>query len=292
MGRGKAYSAAENLALCRAWIMVSQSSLTGADQKEAVFWDSVRIAFIAQQPALIEEGLWTHRSRSSTQNRFGTISHDVQKFASSFTFVEGKYSTGVLRETDKIKMATAIYNKMDVANLYDVGIGKEPCGDAFEFEHRWQELRKCPKFAGSGSRGVPRDHLQSEEIRVRGEDSSAANQIFAETSSNGERHPDSTIGSSPCPDLVRDNSTEKKGSNSFSRGGTLGKKFTLAKLQDEKYRLSIAKELTKMRKNAEERTSALKEANLLALFSLPHMIETLEAKLFFSNLAKQFMKKD
>jgi hypothetical protein len=38
--------------------------------------------------------------------------------------------------------------------------------------------------------------------------------------------------------------------------------------------------------------ASLKEANLLALFSLPHMIETPEAKLFFSNLAKQFMKKD
>jgi hypothetical protein len=184
--------------------------------------------------------------------------------------LKGSTPGGGLRETDKIKMATAIYNKMDVANLYDVGIRKEPCGVAFEFEHCWQELRKCPKFAGYGSRGVPRDLLQLEEIRVRGEDSFAANQNFAETSSNGERHPNSTIGSSPWPDLLRDNSTEKNGSNSFSRGGTPGKTLTSAKLQDEKYRLSIAKELTKMRKNAEERTSALKEANLLALFSLPH----------------------
>jgi hypothetical protein len=60
---------------------------------------------------------------------------------------------------------------------------------------------------------------------------------------------------------------------------------------DEKYRLSIVKELKKMRKNAENRTSVLKEANLLALSSLPYMIEIPEAKLFFSNLAKQSMRK-
>ncbi len=47
MGKGKAYTAAEDQHLCTAWVATSEDPITGTGQKKDAFWKSIMAAFSA-----------------------------------------------------------------------------------------------------------------------------------------------------------------------------------------------------------------------------------------------------
>jgi len=75
MGKGKAYTAAEDQHLCTAWVITSEDPITGTGQKKDAFWKSITATF-QRLSGPVEEP----RTLSSLQCRWASINKDATKF--------------------------------------------------------------------------------------------------------------------------------------------------------------------------------------------------------------------
>ena len=71
MGKGKAYLAEEDVALCRAWMRVSEDPITGSEQKADCFWQAVHKLFRGYGPGDDEGafGTWDKRNPNALRHR-------------------------------------------------------------------------------------------------------------------------------------------------------------------------------------------------------------------------------
>ncbi|KAG1451980.1 hypothetical protein G6F56_007941 [Rhizopus delemar] len=72
-GRGKSWTAEEDIQLCQSWIVVSEDPITGRDQRLPQMWDRIHENFAREIGG-------TTRSSGSLMNRYSAINKEVTFF--------------------------------------------------------------------------------------------------------------------------------------------------------------------------------------------------------------------
>jgi hypothetical protein len=75
MGKGKAYTVAEEQHLCTAWVITSEDPITGTSQKKDAFWKSIMATFQCLSGPVEDP-----RTLSSLQYYWASINKDATKF--------------------------------------------------------------------------------------------------------------------------------------------------------------------------------------------------------------------
>jgi hypothetical protein len=129
MGKGKAYTAAEDQHLCTAWVVTSEDPITGTGQKKDAFWKSITATF-QRLSGPVEEP----RTLSSLQCRWASINKDATKFNGIFTQLKSIPRSG-WNHTKYEEEALKLY--------------KEEVKEDFKFLPCWVYLKEKPKWVNT-----------------------------------------------------------------------------------------------------------------------------------------------
>ena len=129
MGKGKAYTAAEDQHLCTAWVITSEDPITGTGQKKDAFWKSIMATF-QRLSGPVEEP----RTLSSLQCRWASINKDATKFNGIFA---------QLKSIPRSGWNQAKYEE-EALKLY-----KEEVKEDFKFLPCWVYLKEKPKWVNT-----------------------------------------------------------------------------------------------------------------------------------------------
>lgn len=133
MGKGLAYSGAENLAIAQAWIQVSESPTIGKDRKLKDFWNEVYDAYKSKLGQ--EEHRAVGRDGQKLSGQWRLISRDVSKFNGYMEQVRSLNESGCTADDQRKKAAT----------LFQTEIGEE-----FKYQNVWDYLKDKPKWKETG----------------------------------------------------------------------------------------------------------------------------------------------
>ena len=147
MGKGKAYSAEEDVALCRAWMRVSEDPITGSEQKADCFWQAVHKIFRGYGPGEDESssGSWGMRNPNALRHRWMQVSRAVGKFGGIWHRVDAAHPSGKNSE-DILK--DAIKACEDIANAQG-----ERKREKLPYVECWKILRLARRWAGQTVNG-------------------------------------------------------------------------------------------------------------------------------------------
>lgn len=176
--RGGNYAVAEDEAITKAYILVSNDPITGSDQKGGTYYDRIYAAYKAKKP--VGAPL---RKQSSVETRCRTIQKECTRFSAMFSSVKQMKRSGV-NETDEVRLATALFNKREVEHP------NEDVGPKFRFLSCWELLRHFPKFAVA-DRAEARSSQQDEVTAAESEERSGS---VGETKEKTEGKEDSKAG--------------------------------------------------------------------------------------------------
>lgn len=266
MGRGKAWSHTEQLALARAWVRVSESPLAGADQKLGVFWGQVLSAFArlgndygidVSSPS--SKGRWKHRNWRSALSQHKVIFAACQKLNGLLKRVKDLGPTGFNSEEDFVKGAIALMSSLSAHDA-----AKKDAG-SFELLGHWKILRSIPKFQDTGCMREPPN---------------AAREANAASPGDSDAHPsdsshDSSAEASPGPQV--DSKPAVK-----ARGGHLGAKRAKRELEGKAHDESARKRMKEMADSSARRSELLEDAVMLKKKRLEQKDEEFRLKLFTS----------
>jgi len=160
-GRGRSWSHAEKMALCRAWLAVSRDPIIGTDQTSGEFYAAVVEAY--RRGFDLPAG-WLPRSAAAIVRfmRY-TLFKNVQLFAAVYARVHRRNLTGHLSEEDVIRAAEA---ELDAGDAYEAARANpdhdpeepEPQGrargrgfHAADWIPGWRILRSSDKFGGAAA---------------------------------------------------------------------------------------------------------------------------------------------
>ncbi|DAZ97897.1 TPA: hypothetical protein N0F65_012160 [Lagenidium giganteum] len=96
MGRGRMWSSAEDEALVRSYVAISEDSVHGTEQKSATFWSAIHAIFKSAHRSDSEA-----RSGQALRNRWQAISHDVSRFVECWSMVTARHESG--KSADDVK---------------------------------------------------------------------------------------------------------------------------------------------------------------------------------------------
>lgn len=222
--RGTNFEDDECVRLCRAWLSVSQNPSKGSGQKRDQFWTRVAKLFEDScPPGSIQ------RPQRSLESKWGTINHDVAKFASAYASVCDLNESGS-SEDDKIEKSKVFYQQTSQGNK------------PFMYMECWRTLRNAPKWMSYRAHGVKStpDKRHIEEI------------AFGD-SGVGEVQ----IGGGSVTSPVRPIGNKKS------------KKLVSVDLRSKKLQADFAKVTEAMVATNKEKVEVLKEAANLQLFLTP-----------------------
>ncbi|OSX74108.1 hypothetical protein BU14_0307s0010 [Porphyra umbilicalis] len=160
-GRGRSWSHAEKMALCRAWLAVSRDPIVGTDQTSAEFFAAVVEAY---RRGFTLPAAWLPRSAAAVIRflRY-TLFKNVQLFSAVYARVHRRNMTGNLSEEDLIRAAKA---EFDAGDAYEAARADpdhdpeepEPQGRArgrgfraADWIPSWRILRMLDKFGGAAA---------------------------------------------------------------------------------------------------------------------------------------------
>lgn len=133
MGAGKEYSPAENLAICKAWIQVSEDPIAGKDQKGEKFFAKVFSFYLVNME---KEKLPVNKGRTAcgVKNRWSKLNHDINMF-------NGHYGTST--STEKSGWETDDYVTAAMELYCTTSKDKKPFGNL----NCWAYLQNFPKWS-------------------------------------------------------------------------------------------------------------------------------------------------
>jgi hypothetical protein len=131
MGKGKAYTVAEDQSLCTAWVVTSEDPITGTDKKMNAFWKSIITTFQCLSRPMEEP-----RTLSSLQYRWASINKYAAKFNDIFTQLSSIPRTG---------WNQAKYEE-EALKLY-----KKEVQEDFKFLPCWLYIKEKPKLVNTFS---------------------------------------------------------------------------------------------------------------------------------------------
>ena len=133
MGGGKEYSSLENLAICKAWIQVSEDPIAGKDQKGEAFFSKV-FSFFLKNMEKENDPLAKGRTACGVKNRWSKLNHDINVF-------NGHYGTTI--STEKSGWETDDY----VTAALELYASSSKDGKSFAFLNCWSYLKNFPKWS-------------------------------------------------------------------------------------------------------------------------------------------------
>lgn len=129
MGRGKVWSNTETMALCEAFIHISEDAITSNNQSGDTLY-----ARIAAEAKSRYSGDWM-RSPDACKKRWKDVSKEVQLFCAAVKFVESVEHSG-WNEDDYFKAAKEYYIRNH----------KDPNVTDFKYEEEWKFLKDFEKW--------------------------------------------------------------------------------------------------------------------------------------------------
>lgn len=133
--RGASFTPSEDVAVAKAWIAASENAIVGTEQKADDFMRSIEKLYNESfKPANREI-----RSLKSLKTRCRAIQKECMSFGGCYARVVRSKPTGV-SSSDLIRMATALFNGVDITNASD------DCGKPFRFLQAWEVLKTHEKF--------------------------------------------------------------------------------------------------------------------------------------------------
>lgn len=146
--RGSSFVTAEDVAVAKAWVSVSENPVVGAEQKGDAFFQAVAAVYNTKYKPPDRPV----RTFESLRKRSKSINKECLRFAACTQTIQRQKPTG---ETvaGMVKLATALYNKKEVTSPND------DCGKEFKFYEVWQILRYHSKFL-SDLDGLPAGSME------------------------------------------------------------------------------------------------------------------------------------
>ncbi|CAH9090364.1 unnamed protein product [Cuscuta epithymum] len=121
---GANWTVSEDVALCNAWVIISEDGVIGINQPGESFWNRVHVLF--------SEKSSVHRSRDSIESRFKIINHQCSLWKGCVPKANATPTSGA-----------------NLANLdYQAKVifMNDNHGKPFKFEHAWRILHSFPKW--------------------------------------------------------------------------------------------------------------------------------------------------
>eukprot|EP00168_Porphyra_purpurea_P013379 TRINITY_DN367_c0_g1_i1.p1 TRINITY_DN367_c0_g1~~TRINITY_DN367_c0_g1_i1.p1 ORF type:complete len:409 (-),score=96.08 TRINITY_DN367_c0_g1_i1:373-1599(-) len=114
-GKRRVWNPDEQVALCKAYKVVSQRTEKGSDWTKEGMWEAVKVDFSARERANISvsdrRGRWGSQTAVPMQTHFErTIAPDVQRFAHYLKLASDKNLMGGLNEEDLVQAAAGLYS--------------------------------------------------------------------------------------------------------------------------------------------------------------------------------------
>lgn len=135
--RGKKMTAAEDLALCKAFIAGSEDSILGTGQKSAQLWAAITTNYNNQlKPPSCEV-----RTQRALESKWSVIKAAVAKFGGYYAQVTDLNASGSNLD-DTFAAAMELYKK----HTFVVNAKKEKVSKAFTFAECWEYLKTKPKW--------------------------------------------------------------------------------------------------------------------------------------------------
>lgn len=132
MGRNLGWSPIENDCLSKAWLNVSQDSITGTGQTQQVFWDKVLQSFNSIRSEQSANSV--ERKASALKSRWDNIKRDVSKFCGLYSKVKAMKKSGWSED---------MYRDQCLELWKRLKSSKEK---AFEYLSCWVILKNSPKW--------------------------------------------------------------------------------------------------------------------------------------------------
>ena len=126
--KGKNFSADEERALCRSFLVVSQDPVCGNGQRNTAFWERITANYNANKPKSCPI-----RPARSLESKWSHIKHDVAKFSGVFKQVSDCRESGASAE-DVLERALEFYKD------------RHPKQQGFAFLHCWHLLKEVPRW--------------------------------------------------------------------------------------------------------------------------------------------------
>jgi hypothetical protein len=248
--RGRNFSSAEDVKLCKAWIEVSQNSITGTDQRMETFWGKISDIFNSGKSADDED----YRTPASLQSRWTTLQATVSKFCGTYQAVTNEQHSGWSPE-DVLKEALHRYSEKSVRN------------QAFTSLTCWELLRQYPKWASYT------DMLTKKR--------STAPARSVDGSSDGAEREESDISLNPTSSPDRAQSTRPEGSKKTQK--KMRRKMVTKEDKEEKQ-----KHRQQMLEVTLQKTNLIRDQVAMTLFSLDK--DSPESQEFFRLKKLQYLK--
>lgn len=137
MGKNKNWTNDESVALCKAYIGVSEDPIVGKDQKADVFWERVRENWLNDS----RSGSFNDRQADPLHTQMSKILRTTSKFVAIHQTVTAQNASGSTPD-DYIASARSIY--------------KDTMKTEYLFVDCWRILRTMPRFNGLTTRVFPR----------------------------------------------------------------------------------------------------------------------------------------